>query len=150
MESEQNTTTRLLSASAILNGPSYRSSVLNWLKDANRSVPPEIGLDIELVARICEQMERRETRYWLLFLAVATTALILTSIDTVLAFIVLVLGSAVIYCHKVYNERYEFASSFQRGTFDRDRVAGETWAELDREYRSALPKTDQNLIVYKG
>jgi hypothetical protein len=150
IDSKQNTTTRLLSASAILNGSGYRSSVLNYLKDANRAVAPEIGLEIEPIARICAHMEHRQTRYWLLFLAVAAIALFTISIDPVLALLVVVLGSAVIYFHKTYNERYRYASNFQRETFDSDRVVGKFWAQLGPAYRSALPKTDQNLIVYKG
>ena len=150
MDSKQNTTTRLLGASAVLDGSRYRNSILNWLKDQNRAVAPEVGLDIQLVLQVCKYMEARQTLYWLLFFAAAVTGLFTIMIDAVLASIVLVLSSGMIYLHKVYKERYAYASNFQRKSFDHQRVKTKFRAALDREHQDALPKTDQNLIVYKG
>jgi hypothetical protein len=131
-------------------GSRYRNTVLQWLKDQNRAVPPEIGLDVELIARVCNYMNNRETRYLLLFLVAGTVALITSVIDTMLAVIFLTAGSAAIYFRKVYQERYDFAAKFQRDMFDSQRVSSEFRVDLDREHRSGLPKHGQNLVVYKG
>jgi hypothetical protein len=43
-----------------------------------------------------------------------------------------------------------YALNFQRDTFDRGRAEGKFCAVLERDQQNAMPKTDQNLTVYKG
>ncbi len=67
MEPTKSETTRYLCASAVLLGNSFRTRVLNQLREEHQATAPELGVDMSLVDKVCRFFERRETRYQLLF-----------------------------------------------------------------------------------
>lgn len=91
-----NQATRLLAASAFLNGRRFRKQVVDCLDDPNRAAAPEPGMDLSLLAGVCQHAEVREQKYAGLYCLVSVAALLLLAFGTahwlVLVLVVVVSG----------------------------------------------------------
>ena len=68
--SDQTDATRLLAAGAVAKGH-VRTWILTWLSEQNRAAPPEVGIDLEFVARVARFSDQRQRRFDYLFFALA-------------------------------------------------------------------------------
>jgi hypothetical protein len=144
-------TTRLLCASAFLSGSSFRKSVMERFEDRNHAPAPEIGLDVALVAQVCRYAEKRERKYFSLFLlcGIAFGGFALIA-DPTAGIALGVVCSAVIFFVKNTEEQRIVRRHFERGVFEPSKVKAELAADLDADLVAAFPADDQNLIVYRG
>ena len=150
MPSLKSHTTRLLCSSAFLAGSSFRDMVLNFLDDPNRAAAPELGMDLPLVAKVCQFARNRDRRYTWLFLACTALALVAAFADPTIGAGVLVLSSAILYFRKKLQEDFQFVRFFKKDVFNPEAVARQFSGDLEPESSSTLPADDQNLIVYQG
>lgn len=150
MSSSKSHTTRLLCASAFLAGSSFREMVLNYLGDPNRAAAPELGLDLRLVAEVCQHARNRDHRYTWVFLACFVLAGIGALVDPTLGLAVLILAGAGVYFRKNWQEQFRFVRSFKKDVFDPEASKRQFSADLKPEGQLTLPADDQNLIVYQG
>src|SRR5258708_2647326 len=118
-------TTRMLCASAFLAGAGFRGMVLKFLDDPNRAAAPELGIDIELVAKVCKFARNRDRRYDWIFAGCAMLAAIAATLDPNLGIIVLVLASAGVYVRKSWKEHFTFIEPFAKHRFDPERAANQ-------------------------
>ena len=144
-------TTRLLCASAFLSGQQFRRQVLDHFEDKNRAFAPEIGLDVSLLAQVCQFAENRERRYtWLFLLAAILGLAVGLMVSPEAGIVVGVLFSAGVYLQKAAQERDFVRRYYQRGRFNPAEVKGRFRADLHLASPDALAETQQNLIVYQG
>jgi hypothetical protein len=152
MSGDVDQTTRFLAASAILQGASFRQRILSYLDDPNRAVLPEAGVDLPLLAGVCQHAEERERRYVLFFGGFALVALILLAVETPppIVFLLLAAGTGTVWYRRREAEREQVLAEFRRDRFDAAAVA-KRYPVRDGLIRTdALPSIAQNLIVYSG
>jgi hypothetical protein len=150
MSPSRSHTTRLLCASAFLNGAAFRRKVLQYLEDRSRAVAPEIGMDLRLVAQMCKYAQDREQRFDWLFSGCILVGLVAALIDPTLGLFVLILSAGGVWFAKTWPEHFTFVRSFSKPVFDPDKVAKEFTAHLEPEHLSSLAPAEQNLVVYQG
>jgi hypothetical protein len=143
-------TTRLLCASAVLNGASFRRMVLQYLEDPSRAVAPEIGLDLRLVAQVCKFLQDRDRRFDWWFSACILVGIVGAVIDSTLGLIAFIISAGGVWITKVWPQHFTFPLAFGKPIFDPDRVAKQFNAQLESEHLASIPPADQNLIVYSG
>jgi hypothetical protein len=150
MDTTKSQTTRFLSASALLLGESFRSRVLNHVKDKYRAVAPELGLDLGLLVRVCKFIDNREImyRYFFVFLGVVAVLVGFASLGAALA--VFMLGAWGLQGYKSYEEQRRLSQYFSKARYDPDVVANKFTAYLDAELASGIPEDGQNIIVFEG
>ncbi len=142
--------TRLLCASAFLEGSSFREMVLGYLNDLNRASAPELGVDLGLVARVCKFAHNRDRRYEWVFGGCFLLAVIGALVDPSIGIAVLVLASGGVYLRKSWQDHITFPKLFARHAFDPEGSGQRFQAELEPEQMATLPSENQNLIVYRG
>jgi hypothetical protein len=152
MSGDVDQTTRYLAASAFLRGPSFRRQVLSYLDDPNRAALPEAGVDLPLLAGVCQHAEERDRRYVWLFAAFALVALVLLAVETPPPIVILLLALVTggVWYQRREQERRQVLAEFRRDRFDGAAVA-KRYPVRDGLIRTdALPSPSQNLIVYSG
>jgi hypothetical protein len=141
--------TRLLAAAA-LSRPAVSTWIRDWMSERNRSTPPEIGVDLDLVARVATFGERRARRYTYALFALALVVLV----ALLLSWPVIVLGAVAVAVVLVFvkrtNEREWLLGHFQRNHFAKNDVERRFTAVLTGAQKSAVPSPDTNLTVYSG
>jgi hypothetical protein len=143
-------TTRLFCASAFLLGARFWRPILQYLEGENHGVSPETGVDMDVVAQVCEYARRREKRFENYLFLSAIAALLVALANPVISVALLSLAATVIHFQKTYQERSNLAFRFHKNEFPRFDPGKEFRAELKSVARSALPAEEQNLIVYTG
>ncbi len=147
---EKSQTTRLLCASAFLNGSQFREKVLGYLESESHGVSPELGVDIGLVAMVCQYAKIRTERFYLYLFLALVASLIVLSLDVSFGLFAFALSTSVIYYNKIHGERVDLASKFREENFNAINPGDLFFAHLDKRATSALPRETQNLIVYTG
>ena len=142
-------TTRLLCASGLLSRQ-FRSKIFEHLKDSNRACSPEIGVDLALVAQVCQFATDREREYLWFFLLIAVLGIAAIFVNPLIALIFFVLASVALHLWRSSQERTFVRKYFQRHTFDPVQVREAFPAALESEFQESIPRQDQNLIVYQG
>src|SRR5262249_35553227 len=128
----------------------FRNEVLGYLENESHAVSPELGVDMGIVAAVCAYAKRRVRRFeWLLFGA-AVLGLAAASIDPALGAIVMVTASAAVYFVKEYGGRVSLVEPFRKENFDAVEPDKAFPVALEASVRSALPRDDQNLVIYTG
>lgn len=150
MASSKSHTTRLLCASAFLAGSSFREMVLNFLDDLNRAAAPELGMDLMLVAKVCQYARNRDRRYTWIYFACAALALIAALVDPVIGAAVLVLSGSLVFFRKKWQEDFRFVRLFKRDVFNPEATERQFSSSLKHETSLTLPADDQNLVIYQG
>lgn len=148
MGSTTNETTRLLCASAVTAGQSFRASVLNHLRSKHKAITPEVGLDVQLIALVCNFMEKREFGYRIWFAVLAILAIFLFLISPILLFLPII-AVAVLWYYQTYEERFTLAPYFTTDRFDSAEISRKFQTDIDPEIINGIPSDDQNLIIYK-
>jgi hypothetical protein len=143
-------TTRLLCATAFLGGAKFRDGLFNYLENESHGVSPELGVDMQLVAQVCQFARNREKRFQnYLLLALLAGAVVLLVLP-VAGMAVFVVATAAIYFTKTFRERTMLINAFRSDQFVGSHVSKTYRAEIEASAISALPQDDQNLIVYTG
>src|SRR5262245_46739023 len=146
----QSQTTRLFCASTFLLGGQFWRPVLRYLESENHGVSPETGVDMEIVAQVCEYARVREKRFENYLFISVLAALLLWLFDPVVTIVFFIFAATGIYFQKSYQERHHFVSRFRKNEFAWFNPEQEFHAKLQPVIKSALPAEDQNLIVYTG
>jgi len=139
--------TRLLSAAAFSNS-SVRGAILEWILERNRSTPPEIGIDLELVARVAAYAEHRDRNHELALAALATVAAI-GLVFVPITFVAFVAAAVLVFLKRA-RERTQMLERFDRDHFAKADVERLFTKELTARQRSAVPPAATNLTVYSG
>lgn len=146
MNPSKSQTTRLLSASAFLTR-GFAEQLLTRLKSKGVAVSPEIGTDLELIARVCQFARARERRFQVILFGIALVAFACTFLDPIVGAVVLIAGGAMTYFRKLYSER-KLVRDFARDRFENLDV-NKRFPQLKAREWDALPNKDQNLFVYR-
>lgn len=148
--------TRLLCASAFLNGRWFTNKVLSFYERKQISVAPEFGVNIPIVVRAClraEEWEKSFQKHYVLALVAAIASYII-AINASEVIGLLGIGLAWAYASIVQNRHssqcWEIAQSFRRAGFSLSHAARWFSQEIDPELSVSLPRKDQNLILYSG
>jgi hypothetical protein len=150
MSLSKSQTTRLLCASAFLGGAAFRNRVLSYLESESHGALPELGVDIELVARACQYAKSRAERFDLYFFFSLLVGLIASAANLGLGIAVIVLAAGVIHFRKKYGDKVSMIAVLRREEFSRASTEKLFPAHFEPQVISALPRDDQNLIVYSG
>ncbi len=143
-------TTRLMCASALLSGASFRNQVLRYLENKHHAVSPELGVDIGIVAAVCQYAKSRAERFDLYLFCALLAGLLVCWINLALGILLFVVASASIHFYKLYGERFGLLMNFRREQFDKWDPQEIFPVKLKPAVESALPRDDQNLFVYTG
>jgi hypothetical protein len=149
MNPSKSESTRLLCASAFL-VRGFDEQVLKYLESPDRAVCPELGLDLKLVANVCQYVKDRKKRTQLLLFGVAVAAAIGAWIDLLLGAAFLLVGGVAVYFGRVYGEQAKLVRSFTKDEFSGLDLEKRFSTKLAPESEGALPREDQNLFVYRG
>lgn len=147
---QESEVTRLLGAAAYLEGPAFRTRILEFFRHRYDAVAPECGLNVHLLVRICLKAARLQLRYDTAFfgITVAALAALLSGSVTLFAFSVL-LGSLA---HaSLCSAMRRHAAEFRRDCFDLEQCNSDYFdVDVPAEIADALPDANQNLILYGG
>jgi hypothetical protein len=149
MSPSKSQTTRLLCASVFLLGPKFSEQILSYLGSQSHGASLELGLDVEMLARVCEYARNRARRFEVFMTLCVLAALIVAYVTIEAAIGVLIVLSTVVYFRKRYEERTSLISGFRKEPFSRFESDKAFPVELPPTVISALPTDDQNLVVYK-
>lgn len=144
-----NQATRLLCASVMLGHGGAREKLLSWLKDRNRAVALELGVDLRLAAQLARYAEKRAKRGWWTYFGILCGSLILAPANAVFLYLG-ALAAAIFWTARKLGERDNIGPLFSPHRFSAEEVAARFPAELEGEDLSALPHSDQNFFVYGG
>ncbi len=150
MSASKTESTRLLCAAAVLEGSRFRHQILERLRDKNHAIPPELGLDMDLLARVCTSAERAERTFDWLFAAAIPVWLVLANVEPSLATAVIFVGTACLFFLRERRRRYSLAGFFRKQTYDPDAVRREFRVEPDPEILASIATADPTLVVYRG
>lgn len=148
MSKLENQSTRLLCASMLFDSAA-RQKLLSWLKDKNRAVALELGLDLELAAQVARFAEKRARQGWLIYFAICCVAALsafLTLIGPALGCI----AAMVVWFVRNWKEKNTFAQMFWTENFRPEKIREYFSAELEPEDTDAMPSSDQNFFVFGG
>jgi hypothetical protein len=151
MSPEQSQTTRLLCASAVLLGPSFRKEVLDYLENQSRAVAPELGVDVGIVGRVCKFVDQRRHGFdWYLSAVLLVGLIVAFAVDPIVGVILFAVGSIPLYFMRAYGEQVSLLEHFRRENFHAFVPDEHCPVTLSPEAQSGLPRENQNLIVYTG
>jgi len=156
MSKSADQSTRLLGASVLLGHGGARQKVIEWLRDPNRAIAPEIGVDLKLVIQLARWAERHERLLWwkyLLIFVIAAVIAIFEAASDGTGIVAMVGGSiaaGIVWMRKQARNRNDFAARFAPGRFDAADVARRFPGELEERDFTALPGDEQNFFVYSG
>jgi hypothetical protein len=141
--------TRLLCASVLLDHGGARKKLLDWLKDENRAVALELGVDLRLAAQVARFAEKRRRRTWWIYFAIFCASLLLALV-TPFALVLPVIAAAVLWYRRHVEERDTFAPMFLPESFRPETIEKTFPADIEPEDVAALPVPEQNFFVYGG
>jgi len=139
--------TRLLAAAA-LSQPSVRNGILAWMSERNRATPPEIGVDLELVARVAAYAEDRARRHELVLAALAMVAAVGLMFIPIM-FVAFVAATILVFLKRAH-ERTELLERFDRNRFSKADIEQLCTKGLTARQRGSVPPTGTNVTVYSG
>jgi hypothetical protein len=146
---DRSETTRLLCANAVLGDQSFRAQVLDHLHPEGCGFAPEIGLDVDLLGRMCKRMESRYRSYSALLLAAAAVVVATGLLGLWWVAGATLLAMAAVHVHRTWSERKLAREFFARGVYDPERVRSELVKNIALDKAVRLPVEDQNLVVYR-
>lgn len=148
MDKRKNETTRWALASAVLSGSFFRRRVIARAEKPVTAVAPELDLDYGLLLAFSRHLERRETKYRLLFSALGAVT-VLVFLPFPLLGLLFLFGIYSLQLHKLSSDRRFVLSRFKREAFDPEHIRAWLAAEaLPRP--EAIPSKNQNVLVYSG
>lgn len=115
MSKRENQSTRLLCASVLFHSGARRT-LLNWLKDKNRAVALELGVDLELAARVARFAGKRQRKATWIYFGLLCASLVAALVNPLLA-ILGVIASALVFFLRTKEERDKFAPMFWSDNF---------------------------------
>lgn len=150
MSPAKSQTTRLLCASAFLAGTQYRERILNHFEHESRGVSPELGVNTRLVVMVCQYARIRARNLDRYLFLVLLASLLFSAIDLVFGIFVFLLTATAVHFKMTYEERVDLVPRFLKENFDEPTTEALFASQLDNKITSALPREDQNLVVYTG
>jgi hypothetical protein len=146
MSKRENQSTRLLCASVLFHAGARRS-LLDWLKDKNRAVALELGVDLELAAGVARFADKRQRKTTWIYFGLLCASLLAALVNPLLA-ILGVIASALVFFLRTIEERDQFAPMFWSDNFKAENIRQKFQAPLEPEDVSGLPRSDQNFFVF--
>jgi hypothetical protein len=146
MSKRENQSTRLLCASVLFHAGARRS-LLDWLKDKNRAVALELGVDLELAARVARFADKRQRKATWIYFGLLCASLLAALVNPLLA-IVGVIASALVFFLRTIEERDQFAPMFWSDNFKAETIRARFQAPLEPQDVNSLPRSDQNFFVF--
>jgi hypothetical protein len=150
MARERTETTRYLCAAAILNGRGFRRTVIKHFQEEGRGAAPELGLDADLLLRMCLKMEKRYIGYCAAFLVMGIIAAVVGVLTNWLLLGLAICIITALHVQMSWSERSLAKKYFARGGFDPAIVREEFIKNQEISPNAVLPADDQNLVTYKG
>lgn len=141
--------TRLLCGNAFLAGAGFRETVLSFYEKNWNAVAPEFGLDVKLLTAACIEARAHDRLFMPVFAGFAIFGALCLAAEAPFGVAACILAAAVLQFVRKRRQR-TFAEMFRRDAFDPVSAAGRFAADPDRRVQDALPRNDQNLIVYRG
>ena len=149
MKEQQNETTRIAIAAAIIQGSAYRRRILRKLKTRYRAYAPEIGIDASRFLLRLHNMERRELSYKIVYVILILIAILSLGLGAYSIFLLSLALTVFVAIYKAYKDEFVIAKKVSAGRFSE--------ALLEKEFpRLDAPKLDEvalnsmNVFVYKG
>jgi hypothetical protein len=149
MSKLENQSTRLLCASMLFDSAA-RQKLLTWLKDKNRAVALELGLDLELAAQVARFAEKRGRQGWAIYFAIFCLAALSAFVTLIFGPILGCIAAMIVWFARNRKEKNTFVSMFWTENFNAEKIRDEFPAELEPEDSDALPSADQNFFVFGG
>lgn len=146
MSKRENQSTRLLCASVLFHAGARRS-LLDWLKDKNRAVALELGVDLELAAHVARFADKRQRKATWIYFGLLCASLLAALVNPLLA-ILGVIASALVFFLRTIEERDKFAPMFWSENFKAENIRAKFQAPLEPEDVNGLPRSDQNFYVF--
>jgi hypothetical protein len=161
---EYSNVTRLLCASVILVGKTFRKTLIEHFEQKYAATAPEIGLDTRQLMQVVTYVEnwdkkrdniRRQYGWWFLALAVILALVWIVTRSTALTLIVLfVVGGFIQWRQISEQEAYKtetLLEYFKQRNYNPDKI-NEVFGNIpiERDVESGLPGPDQNVVVYSG
>ncbi len=159
-----NDVTRLLCASVILLGATFRNKLTEHFEQKYVATAPEIGLDMRLLMQVValiedweEERSRIRRRFGWIFLALAIILVIVFAVSRSSALTLIVLfavGAVIQWRQSAAQEQYDpetLLDHFKRRNYDPDKIQ-EVFGHipLKPDIESGMPKSSQNVVVYSG
>ncbi|WP_157641950.1 hypothetical protein [Burkholderia ubonensis] len=146
--------TRLLCASAFLNGKWFSSKVLSFYRERRTAVAPEFGVNIPLLVRACVRAEEWENSFQRQYLFVLASGILSVFLRTYISETTGLIGlsmawifsTAIAYQHATQSR--EIAKNFKRNAFSLPGIARHLSSDLNEDLSASLPQSNQNLIIY--
>lgn len=162
MKREFSDVTRLLCASAILMGKTFRHTLLEHFEQKGIAVAPEAGLDVRQLMQVVTKVEdweetrdRIRRRYgwgFLLLAVIGAVLLTLTRNTTLVVLLVWIVGAVLQWLQIRAQEAYkteDLVDHFRYRNYDPEKihqVFGDT--RLNPDIEKGLPHAEQNVIIY--
>lgn len=150
MNSSSSETMRLLLGSAILNGSLFRRKVIERAEETHLARPPEPGINVEFLHRICKALERRETAYQALYLLLVIIAIFSFPAPETLPIAVLaVLIAIAVHLYRDASKRFRLATRLRNGSGRPEEVMAEALT-LPLADSSPPAGTDDAVVIYRS
>lgn len=147
---QESEVTRLLGGAAYLEGPRFRTRILDFFCHRYDAVAPECGLNVNLLVRICLKANRLQARYDTVFAGATVAALVALLSGTATLFALAVLLGSLAHA-SLRSAMRRHAAEFRRDRFNLEQChASHTDVDVPTEIADALPDANQNLILYGG
>ena len=141
--------TRILCGHALLAGAAFRRNVLAFFEEKWTATAPEFGLDIQLLANVCSDAEARDKAYRLGFAAIGVASILMTAAIPEFGLPLAIFVAGCVWFVK-WRKEETLARLFSQASFNRASAVKSFGGKLSPKLAAALPREDQNLIVYRG
>jgi hypothetical protein len=141
--------TRLVASGAITGGKAFRQQVVAQYKHPYRAVAPEIGIDPEIVLRVCshiEEVDKGNNWGWLVVL-LGIPVMAIPVIGWIIGLLMIWGGAKMINAEDNIQKKY--IELFRAANYNPATIKS-TFSKADSSLLNRIPKANQNLIVYGG
>ena len=150
VSNEMSDATRYLAAAAFQGVGGLGDWLRTWLGQRGRAVPPEVGVDVRLVAEVAEYARWRRLRQHLINAGLALVALVGMVSAYWFVGVLAMLAAGVIWYVEDQSLVATLKSHFLRDNYQPDTIRAKFCRPLDTEQTDALPDASANLTVYSG
>lgn len=152
--------TRYLSASAFLQGWSFRKNVLEYVKEKHKAMAPELGHDVVFLSKVCDLADKEDFKYQIAFFALSIVAILViiffsknSEAVKVIAILFLVAAAAIHFIREMSLNKF-IMNRFSIKKYDPDRITRTLLNHSDISIPQSLlesnSKQKHNMIVYSG
>ncbi len=141
---------RYLLSSAFLNGRSFRREVRGFVESPVKSIAPDSSINMNLLAQVCETLDRHENYYDFIFLGLLLLiALTLDLGDASFIAVLAGLACGILLIVKERRHRRWVKQYFQTESFDLNGFCQDFLGQ-PLEMFDTLPDEQNNVVIYEG